>query len=69
MTDPADRYTLRHTPNGQHIDIVHTDASKGSGALVRVPVHSGMHRIAADRAAFVCQALNKHARLIHQEGE
>lgn len=68
MTDPAtDRYTLRHTDNGQHIDVVHWDAGPGTGALVRVPVRSGRHRVAADTAALVCRLLNDHARAIHQE--
>ena len=57
-----DRYTIRHTTNGQHIDIVHCDAGPGSGAVVRVPVRSGRHHLAQDTAALVCKLLNAYAR-------
>ncbi len=68
MTDPAtDRYTLRHTENGHHIDIVHRDGGPGAGAIVRVPVRCGRHHLAQDTAALVCRLLNDHARVIHQE--
>lgn len=65
MSDSFDRYELRHPVNGQHIDIVPTGAGKGCGALVRVPVRSGMIRHAEKTAALVCRLLNYHAELIH----
>lgn len=63
----TDRYELRHTTNGQHIDIVPGDAGPGAGAIVRVPVRCGRHHLAQDTAALVCRLLNDHARIIHQE--
>lgn len=65
----TDRYALRHPVNGQHIDIVHADAGKGAGAIVRVPVRSGLERRADEIADLVLQLLNDHARVIHQEVE
>ena len=65
MSDEFDRYELRHPVNGQHIDIVPSGAGKGCGALVRVPVRSGMIEHAQETAALVCRLLNEHAKLSH----
>lgn len=67
MSESFARYELRHPVNGQNIDIVPTGAGKGCGALVRAPVRSGMIHHAQETAALVCNLLNEHAKLIHQE--
>ena len=69
MSDSFDRYELRHSVNGQNIDIVPTGAGKGCGALVRVPVRSGMIHHAQETAALVCKVLNEHAQSIHQDAK
>lgn len=54
-------YELRHTVNGMNIDIEHVGAGKGSGAIVRVPVRSGLEMQAVNTAMQVLAALNTEA--------
>lgn len=62
--NPTDRYALRPTANGQYIDIVHASATKGVGALVRVPVRSGLEHVAEGLARRVCGLLNESAHVL-----
>jgi hypothetical protein len=53
-------YVLRQTSNGKHIDIVPVGATKGTPAVLRVPVRSGLENIAGQFAWKVKELLNEH---------
>ncbi len=52
-------YTTRPNKNGQYIDIVHVNAGPGSGAVVRVPVRSGMEHMAKETAERLLNYMNE----------
>lgn len=58
-------YTTRVNKNGQYIDIVHVNASAGSGCIARIPIRSGFDKEALERARLITNFLNEYQRCLN----